>query len=112
MISGDIKIIIYDNSKTSIIILNRKLKNKNISNVRIYIIIVSARVRGIENNIHEIKKYIIYKIYFSDEKNKNNNTIIVKTALWEIYIIDDLIVEILIENDILILEEIDLLFSK
>ena len=69
-------------------------------------------MRGIENNIHEINEYIIYKIYLSNEKNKNERDIITKTARREIYLVDKLAVDILLRNDILILKEIDLLFLK
>ena len=69
-------------------------------------------MREIENNIYEINKYIIYKIYLSDEKNKNERVIIIKTTLKEIYLVNKLVIDILLRNDILILEEINLLFSK
>ena len=69
-------------------------------------------MREIENNIYEINKYIIYKIYLSNKKNKNERVIIIKTTLREIYFIDKLVVDILLRNDILVLKEIDLLFFK
>ena len=43
--------------------MNRKLKKRDLSNTYTYLIIVLIRVRDIKNNIHEINKYIIYKIY-------------------------------------------------
>ena len=69
-------------------------------------------MREIKNNIHEINEYIIYKIYLSDEKNKNKRIIIIKTILRKIYLIDKLVIDILLKNDILILEEVNLLFLK
>ena len=69
-------------------------------------------MRRIKNNIHEINKYIIYKIYLSDEKNKNERVITIKTISREIYLVNKLAADILLRNDILILKEIDLLFSK
>ena len=69
-------------------------------------------MREIKNDIYEINKYIIYKIYLSDEKNKNKRVIIVKTTSREIYLVNELAADILLKNDILILKEIDLLFSK
>ena len=69
-------------------------------------------MRGIENDIYEINKYIIYEIYLSDEKNKNERVITVKTALREIHLVDELAADMLLRNDILVLEGIDLLFSK
>ena len=69
-------------------------------------------MRKIKNNIYEINKYIIYKIYLFNEKNKNEYIIIVKITLREIYLIDELVIDIWLKNDILILEEINLLFLK
>ena len=69
-------------------------------------------MREIKNNIYEINKYIIYKIYLSNEKNKNKHIITIKTTLREIYLVNKLVVDILLKNNILILEEINLLFSK
>ena len=69
-------------------------------------------MREIKNNIYEINKYIIYKIYLSNEKNKNECNIIIKIISREIYLVNELVVNILLRNDILILKEINLLFSK
>ena len=59
-----------------------------------------------------MKEYVIYEIYFLEDKNKNENIVITKIILREIYIIDNLVINILIGNDILISKKIDLLFSK
>ena len=69
-------------------------------------------MREIENDIHEINEYIIYKIYLSNEKNKNKRVVTIKTTSREIYLVDKLVVDILLKNDILILKEINLLFLK
>ena len=69
-------------------------------------------MREIKNDIYEINKYIIYKIYLFDEKNKNRRIIIIKTISREIYLVNKLVIDILIKNDILVLKEINLLFSK
>ena len=69
-------------------------------------------MREIKNNIYEINKYIIYKIYLFNKKNKNKRIIIIKTISREIYLINKLVVDILLKNDILILKEINLLFLK
>ena len=69
-------------------------------------------MRGIENDIYEINKYIIYKIYLFNEKNKNERVIIIKITLREIYLVNKLVVDMLLRNDILVLEEINLLFLK
>ena len=69
-------------------------------------------MRKIKNNIYEINKYIIYKIYLFNKKNKNERIIIVKTISREIYLVNKLVIDILLRNDILILKEINLLFSK
>ena len=69
-------------------------------------------MRGIENDIYKINKYIIYEIYLFDEKNKNKRVVIVKTTSREIYLINKLAADMLLKNNILILEEIDLLFLK
>ena len=73
---------------------------------------ILARVREIENDIYKINKYIIYKIYLFNKKNKNKYIIIIKIILREIYLVNELVVNILLENDILILKKIDLLFFK
>ena len=69
-------------------------------------------MREIKNDIYEINEYIIYKIYLSNEKNKNKRIVIIKTISRKIYLIDKLVVNILLRNDILILKEINLLFLK
>ena len=69
-------------------------------------------MREIKNNIYEINKYIIYKIYLSNKKNKNKYIIIIKIISREIYLVNKLVVDILLKNDILILKEINLLFLK
>ena len=69
-------------------------------------------MRGIENDIYETNKYILYKIYLFNKKNKDERVITIKTTLREIHLVNKLAVDILLENDILVLEEIDLLFSK
>ena len=69
-------------------------------------------MREIKNDIHEINKYIIYKIYLSNEKNKNEYIVIVKITSREIYLVNKLIADILLRNNILILKEINLLFFK
>ena len=69
-------------------------------------------MREIKNDIYEINKYIIYKIYLFNKKNKNKRIIIIKTISREIYLINKLVVDILLKNDILILKEINLLFLK
>ena len=69
-------------------------------------------MREIKNNIYKINKYIIYKIYLSDEKNKNKYIVIIKMTLREIYLVNKLVADILLRNNILILKEINLLFLK
>ena len=69
-------------------------------------------MREIKNNIHEINKYIIYKIYLFNKKNTNERIIIIKITRREIYLVNKLVVDMLLRNDILVLEEINLLFSK
>ena len=69
-------------------------------------------MREIKNNIYEINKYIIYKIYLSNKKNKNKRIIIIKITLREIYLVNKLVADILLKNNILVLKEINLLFLK
>ena len=69
-------------------------------------------MREIKNDIYEINKYIIYKIYLFDKKNKNKRIVIIKTTLRKIYLVNKLVINILLKNNILILKEINLLFSK
>ena len=104
--------IIYVDSKISIIIINRKLKKRDLSNAYIYLITILTRVREIKNDIHKINKYIIYKIYLSNEKNKNERVVTIKITLREIYLVNKLVIDILLRNDILISKEINLLFLK
>ena len=104
--------IIYANSEINIIIINRKLKKRDLSNAHTYLIIILARVWEIKNDIYEINKYIIYKIYLSDKKNKNEYIVIIKTTSREIYLVNKLVINILLRNDILVLKEINLLFLK
>ena len=69
-------------------------------------------MRKIKNDIYKINKYIIYKIYLSNDKNKDKYIIIIKITLKEIYLINKLVIDILLKNNILILKEINLLFLK
>ena len=69
-------------------------------------------MREIKSNIYKINKYIIYKIYLFNEKNKNERIIIAKIIRREIYLVDELVIDILLRNNILVLKEIDLLFLK
>ena len=69
-------------------------------------------MREIKNDIYKINEYIIYKIYLSDEKNKNKRIVTIKTISRKIYLINKLVVDILLRNDILILKEINLLFLR
>ena len=69
-------------------------------------------MREIKNDIYKINKYIIYKIYLFNKKNKNEYIIIIKITLREIYLVDKLVIDILLRNDILVLKEINLLFFK
>ena len=71
---------------------------------------ILARIRKIENNIYKINKYIIYKIYLSNEKNKNERIVTIKIILREIYLINKLVVDILLRNNILILKKINFYF--
>ena len=70
------------------------------------------RVWEIKNDIYKINEYIIYKIYLSNKKNKNKYIVFIKIISREIYLEDKLVVDILLKNNILILEEVNLLFSK
>ena len=69
-------------------------------------------MREIKNDIYEINEYIIYKIYLSNEKNKNKYIIIIKIISREIYLINKLVIDILLKNNILILKEVNFLFFK
>ena len=69
-------------------------------------------MRKIKNDIYKINKYIIYKIYLSNDKNKDKYIIIIKITLKEIYLINKLVIDILLKNNILILKEINFLFFK
>ena len=81
--------------------MNRKLKKRDLSNAYIYLITILARIREMKNNIYETNKYIIYKIYLSNKKNKNERVITIKTTRREIHLVNKLAVDILLRNDIL-----------
>ena len=88
------------------------MKEKDLLEVYIYTIAIPVRIRGIRNNVYEIKEYIVYEIYLSKGKDKEGRLITAKIALREIYLVDDLAAGILIRNNVLVPEEIDLLFLK
>ena len=69
-------------------------------------------MREIKNDIYKINKYIIYKIYLFNKKNKNKRIITIKTISREIYLVNELVVDMLLRNDILVLEEINFLILK
>ena len=69
-------------------------------------------MREIKNDIYKINKYIIYKIYLSNKKNKNERIVIIKIISRKIYLVNKLVVDILLKNNILDLKEINLLFLK
>ena len=69
-------------------------------------------MRGIENDIYEINEYIIYEIYLSNKKNKDERIVIIKTTSRKIYLVDELAVDMLLRNNILISKEVNLLFLK
>ena len=69
-------------------------------------------MRKIKNDIYEINKYIIYKIYLFNKKNTNERIVTIKITRREIYLVNKLVVDILLKNDILVLKEINLLFLK
>ena len=52
-------------------------------------------MREIKNNIYKINKYIIYKIFLFNRKNKNEYIIIIKITLKEIYLVNKLVINIL-----------------
>ena len=51
-------------------------------------------MRVIKNNIYKINKYIIFKIYLFNKKNKNERIISIKTIRREIYLINKLVIDI------------------
>ena len=70
--------IIYVDFKINIFIINYKLKKRDLLDAYTYLITILTRIRGIKNNIYKINKYIIYKIYLFNKKNKNKRIIIIK----------------------------------
>ncbi len=99
-------------SGTSITMIDRKLKEKDLPQVYVYTMAFPARVRGIGNNVHKTSEYIIQEIFFSRGKDKEGRPATARTALREIYLVDGLAAGMLIENDVLVPEGINLLFSK
>ena len=65
-----------------------------------------------ENDVHETKEYIVHEIYLHEGKDKQGWLVTAKTALRENHLVDDLAAGMLVENDVLVPEGIDLLFSK
>ena len=57
-------------------------------------------MRETKNDIHEINKFIIYKIYLFNKKNKNKRILIIKINLREIYFINELVIDILLKNSL------------
>ena len=75
-----------------------------LNNIKIIKIISSLRIREIKINKYEIDKYIIMKIYFSKINPRENKVFIYLRR--KIYIVDDLRIKMLINNDIIDLESI------
>ena len=110
-LDGAINMICAD-SETSITMMDRKLKKRDLPDAHTHLMTVPARVRGIENDIHETNEYIIHEIYLPDGKDKDERAVTAKTTPREIHLVDGLAADMLLRNDILVPEEIDLLFSK
>lgn len=108
--AGDINMVCAD-SGTSMTMLDRKLKEKDLPDVHVHTMAVPARVRGIGNDVHETNEYIIQGIYLPGGKDEEGRPATAKTALREIHLVDNLAAGMLIGNDVLVPEGIDLLFS-
>ena len=99
-------------SGTSITMMDRKLKERDLPDAHTHLMAVPARVRGIGNDIHETNEYIIHEIYLPDGKDTDGRVVTAKTARREIHLVDGLAAGMLLGNDILVPEGIDLLFLK
>ncbi len=99
-------------SGTSMTMMDRKLKEKDLPQAHVHTMAFPARVRGIGNDVHETSEYIIQEIFFPRGKDKEGRPATARTALREIHLVDGLAAGMLIGNDVLVPEGIDLLFSK
>ena len=99
-------------SGTSMTMMDRKLKEKDLPQAHVHTMAFPARVRGIGNDVHETSEYIIQEIFFPRGKDKEGRPATARTALREIHLVDGLAAGMLIGNDVLVLEGIDLLFLK
>ncbi len=99
-------------SGTSMTMMDRKLKEKDLPQAHIHTMAFPARVRGIGNNVYKTSEYIIQEIFFLRGKDKEGRPATARTALRKIYLVDGLAAGMLIGNDVLVPEGIDLLFSK
>ena len=96
----------YLNFECAISLMNRIFLIKTHSKLFVKIIISFVIVWGIGFNKHEISKYVITSLYFSNEN------VIAILISWEIYIVNDLKANVLININIMILKKIDILASQ
>lgn len=98
----DEEIYICLNIEIEVSLANRQFVLDKLLNAHIHNMTNSFTIREIEINIHEIKKYVNFSMYFFSQKNSFVMTEIQR----EIHLIQEFRVNMLIENDILRSEEI------
>ena len=96
----------YLNFEYAINLINRIFLIKTHLELFIKIIISFIIIRGIGFNKHKISEYVITFLYFFDE---NVTAILIS---WEIYIVNDLKTNVLININIIILKKINILTSQ
>ena len=93
-----------------VILIDDDFLETQFSNANVYTITISLQIEEIGLNKHNTFKYLILKMFFSEKKeNKTACLVIIK---WEVYIIKNLWVKMLIENDILTPEKFDFFLAK
>jgi len=92
-------------------IVNYKFIIRFLLKARIRTIITLLQITGINTNRYTTSKYIVTSLYFPG-KDKSGNKIITETAPKEVYIIDNLKVNIFINIDVMALKGINILVSR
>lgn len=93
------------NLKRPININNREFLHKLLSHISIQKITFLISIREIDEKIIKINDYMIIKLTFHD---KLKNVFVKRIVTIEIYIIDNFVVNLLLDNDVLYLKKINL----
>ena len=100
-ISNSEIMLICANFEIEIIFLNRIQRQKFFLNIKISKITSSIRIKKFNNVIYNINEFIIIIMYINDELF--NDILIIAKLVMKTYLIDNLKVNMLINNDIVVL---------